>query len=394
MPARFSYVATIVLLVMLATAFVSVPRAEAGSFSYPYVYKSPRTLAMGGANVAIGGRFDSVFHNPAGLARMPENNWEVNVLDLNVSINDNAINFAEDLGDAFDTEDLNGDGDSDDDQLTAVNEVLKYYRGKNIHLSASNLSSVANNFGDYSFGIGGLASAKMDAIPHQGFGSDGLLEVDTYIQTGVIVGVGTKPTSDLHAGVALKFLNREGVNHSFTAREIIENDEDLGDYIQDELSESVSTVGIDAGVIYVFPQDNDSVIKRSLGLSLMDIGDTDFGAAGKVPMTVNLGMAATRDLPIFESLTVGLDYIDLFNSYEEDADLGKRIRTGGELLLIDSWIFSAALRAGLYQGYPSYGAELRLTVVKITYTSYSEEIGAYAGQDRDRRQMLSLNIGW
>ena len=387
MPARFSHVAMIALLVMLATAFVSVPIAEAGSFNYPYIYKSPRTLAMGGANVAIGGRFDSVFNNPAGLARMPENNWEANLLNLNLSINDNAINFGEDLGDAFDIED-------DAEQLTAVNNVLKDYRGKNMHLSASNLSSVANNFGDYSLGIGGLLSAKVDAIPHQGFGSDGLLEVDTYIQTGVIVGVGTKPLSNLHAGVALKFLNREGVNHSFTAREITENDENLDDYIQDELSESGSTVGLDAGVIYVFPRDRDSIFKRSLGLSLMDIGDTDFGAAGKVPMTVNLGMAATGDIPVFESLTVGLDYIDLFNSYEEDDDLGKRVRTGGELLLTDSWIFSAALRAGLYQGYPSYGAELRLTVVRVTYTSYSEEIGAYAGQDRDRRHMFALNIGW
>ncbi len=55
---RGSLTAAILLMVMLATASVFAPRARAGSLEYPYIYKSSRTLAMGGANVAIGGRFD------------------------------------------------------------------------------------------------------------------------------------------------------------------------------------------------------------------------------------------------------------------------------------------------------------------------------------------------
>ena len=392
MPARFSIVATTILMVMLATASVSAPRAWAGSLEYPYVYKSSRILAMGGANVAIGGRFDSVFHNPAGLSRMPEKNWEVNILDLNVDYKSNAIDFSEDISDAFNTGDLNNDGDTVDDQLKAVNDVLQDYRGEYIHFNAANLSSVVNNYGDYSLGIGGLVSAKVDAIAHQGFGLDGLLEVDAHTQTGVIVAVGTEPLSNLHAGIAVKFLNREAVTRYFTAKEITENEDNLGDFIKDEHSEKGSTVGLDAGLIYAFWQD--SIIRPSLGISVMDIGDTDFDAAGKVPMTVNIGMAATGDLLVFESLTVGLDYVDLFNNYEEDDDWGKRVRFGGELLLTDSRRFSAALRAGLYQGYPSYGAELRFFAVRVTYTSYAEELGAYAGQDMGRRHMLALNIDW
>ena len=347
---------------------------------------------MGGANVAIGGGFGSVFHNPAGLSLMPENNWEVNILNINVDYNDDAIDFAGDMGDAFDTGDLNNDGDTDDDQLKAVNDVLKDYRGKNIHFNASALSSVANNYGDYSFGVGGLASMKVDAVPHQGFGSEGLLEVDAIVQTGVIVSMGTEPLSNLHAGVAVKFLNREAINHFFTAQEIIENEDNLEDYIQDELSENGSTVGLDAGVIYAFWPD--SIIRPSLGLSVMDIGDTDFDAAGEVPMTVNLGIAATGDLLVFESLTVGLDYVDLFNNYKEDDDWGKRVRMGGELILVDNGRSSVALRAGIYQGYPTGGVEIKYSTVRVTYTSYAEELGAYAGQGMDRRHMLALNIGW
>ncbi len=392
MLSRIPCATIIILMAILASAFVSVPGAGAGSLEYPYIYKSARTLGMGGANVAIGGRFDSVFHNPAGLSLMPEKNWEVNILDLNVDYNDDAIDFAGDMSDAFDTGDLNNDGDSDDDQLIAVNDVLKDYRGKNIHFNAAALSSVAYNYGAYSLGVGGLVSQKVDAVPHQGFGLEGLLEVNAHLQTGVIVAVGSEPLSDLHAGVAVKFLNREAVNHFFTAKELTENEDNLEDYIKDELSENGSAVGFDAGLIYAFWQDR--IIRPSLGLSVMDIGDTDLDAAGEVPMTVNIGIAATGDLLVFESLTVGLDYVDLLDNYEEDNDWGKRVRIGGELLLTDSSIFSALLRAGLYQGYPTGGFELRYSVVRIIYTSYAEELGAYAGQDMDRRHMLALNIGW
>jgi hypothetical protein len=296
------------------------------------------------------------------------------------------------MNDAFDAEDQNNDGDTDDDRLMAVNRVLRDYRGENIHIDAANLSSVAYNYGKASFGIGGLASAKLDAVPHQGFGSEGLLEVDAYIQGGAIVGVAAEPLNDLHAGVSVKFLERGTVDHYFTAKEITENEDNLGEYIKDELSEKGTAVGFDAGMICSFFQN--SIIRPSMGFSVMDIGDTDFGDAGVVPMTVNLGIAATGNLLVFETLTVGLDYVDLLNNYEEDDDWGKRVRFGGELIMIDNALLTAALRAGLYQGYSTYGVEIMLSVLKVSYTSYAEELGAYAGQDMDRRHMIALNIGW
>jgi len=53
-----------------------------------------------------------------------------------------------------------------------------------------------------------------------------------------------------------------------------------------------------------------------------------------------------------------------------------------------------ALRTGLYQGYYTAGADLRLTIVKLMFTTYAEEVGAYAGQDEDRRYLLSVGFGW
>ncbi len=33
-------------------------------------------------------------------------------------------------------------------------------------------------------------------------------------------------------------------------------------------------------------------------------------------------------------------------------------------------------------------------LLEIDYAHYEEEIGAYAGQDKDERDMVSIKIGW
>jgi len=53
-----------------------------------------------------------------------------------------------------------------------------------------------------------------------------------------------------------------------------------------------------------------------------------------------------------------------------------------------------AVRAGLNQGYLSAGATLDLWVLRFDFATYSEEIGAYAGQREDRRYVAQITVGW
>jgi len=359
---------------------------------YPYLYKSPRAMGMGGAYVAIGGRTDTLFYNPAGLSTMPEKNWEVNLLGISAEVGKNVMDFVKDMGDAFDTGDLDGDGDEGDDQLRAVNDVLAKYRGKNLHLGIADWSSLGRNQGSWAFAVGGVGTLRLDAMTHQGFGPEGFLEINADATGGGLLGFSFRLMEDLYGGVGIKALHRESLVHSFTARELVEKQDSLEDYITEELRKSGDAVGFDVGLIYKFAQD--FFLKPRVGLSVMNIGDLKFGDAGKIPMTVNLGVAINPDIPVFDSLVVGLDYVDLFNNYEEDKDIGKRLRLGGELYLIDRKLLSLGLRAGLYQGYPTFGADLRLLLFTVSYVTYAEEVGAYAGQDEDRRHLVFLNIGW
>lgn len=369
--------------------------AEPTIKQYPYIYKSVRAMGMGGAFTAVGGTTDSVFYNPATLTNMP--GFKLDILTPTIGIGSNVIDFINDMADAFDVGDINGDGDTSDDRLKYVNNVLAKYRGDNMHLNIYNWTGVGVHIKKVAVAVGGLASVRMDAVAHQGFGSNGFLEVNADFIGGVAGGVGYQVNEDLSVGVGLKVLHREALIHNFTAREIADNQDRIGDYIKDDLRKSGAGVGIDAGVMFNLDKyvRYGNQLKPAVGVVLQNIGDLNFKDAGKIPMTFNIGFSINPTIPkINRKVIFAFDYVDLFNNYKEDKDIGKRIRVGGELNILNSRIASSNIRAGLYQGYPTFGFDARLFLTTLSYTTYAEEIGAYAGQLKDRRHLLMIGSTW
>ena len=376
----------LLLGVLLLLSPLDVAAQQLTTREYPYLYKSTRAMGMGGAYTAVGGTIDSIFYNPAGLSAMPKDQgWEFDLLNVSAELGKNTRNFYDDIKDALDT-------GTDDEKLRASNEVLAQYRGKNLHARVSDFTAIGKRFEKISFGLGYLGTGRVDAMAHQGFGPEGVLEVNADVTYGAIGALSFAFTDNLNMGLAVKSLKRESLVHSFTAREIVEKQDVFGDYINDELRKSGSAVGFDAGLTWKFAQE--SWFRPSVGLSVLNIGDLDFGVAGSVPMTVNAGIALNPKIPFFRALIIGADYVDVLNNYSEDKDFMKRLRIGGEFQLFDKLLAGLKVRAGLYQGNPTFGLDLRLMFIDLQYTAYSEEIGAYAGQEKDRRQLVTLNIGW
>jgi hypothetical protein len=350
-------------------------------------------MGMGGAYIAVGGRTDSLFYNPAGLINIPrDKGWEVNLVNVSVDYSKNVKNFLNDMKDALDAPDTNGDGSASDEQTRAVNDVLANYRGENLHLQVADFTSIGNRYDRWAFGIGGIGSVRINAIPHEGLGSAGLLAVDADAIYGGIGGFSVGLTQNLFAGVSTKYLHRESLNHIFTSRELVEHQNDLGDYIKNDLRQNGDALGFDAGLLWKISKN--SKLKPSLGVSVMNIGDLDFGRAGKIPQTVNVGFAINPTITTFRSLTVAVDYIDVLNNFKQDKDMAKRLRCGAELQLFDIWSSEMTLRAGMYEGAPTLGADLRLLIFMFSYSLYTEELGAYPGQDKNKRQLFTVNIGW
>ncbi len=368
------------------------------TYEYPYIFKDPRTIGMGGATVAVGGYSNSIFYNPAGISNIPiTEGFAVNLLDINISTNKNAKDFLNDLLDALDTGDLDNDGDDGDDKLKAVNEVLKAYYGKNIHFYGNDYSSISRKFSKLAFSIGFLVSIKADGQTHQGFGSEGVLELDYNSMAGIIAGLSYDfLDGSLSVGLSGKYIYRNALVHSFTARELVEHENNLDTYITDELAVSKTAFGFDFGMIYrlneIIPKGK--LLRPSIGVSVLNIGDLDFEEAGKIPMSVNLGIAINPDVPIINNWVIALDYVDALKNFEQDEDNIKRLRVGTEIKLWDNKITDFSIRTGLYQGYLSAGVDFRFTILRLGFTTYAEEVGAYAGQDEDRRYVLTASITW
>jgi len=391
MTVRMNIVYMLVLSALLSLGPAFAVAQEPTSLEYPYLYKSTRAMGMGGAYTAVGGRVDTLFYNPAGLSNIPQDKgWEVNLLNISAEESKNVQSFADDMRDALNS--TNDNGSSSVDQLQAVNKVLDNYRGQELHARVADFTSIGKNYDRFAFGVGALASGQVDAIPHQGMGSDGLLEVDANATYGGIGGFSYGMTQNLTAGLTIKALHRESLIHDFTAEELVDNQNNLSDYIKHSLMRTGDAIGFDAGLIWKFaPQ---SSIKPSFGLSVLNIGGLDFGAAGTIPQTVNIGVAINPTISEFRSLTVAMDYVDVLNNFTQDKDMAKRLRYGAELQLFDVWPAEMALRAGMYEGYPTLGVDLRLLIFMFSYSMYTEEIGAYAGQDKNKRQLLTVDIGW
>ena len=372
---------------LLTTLFATTSALHATTFEYPSLYKDPRVMGMGGANVAVGGEASALFSNPAGLSTMDSREGlEVDLLNINLAFSENTLDLIDDLDAAT----------TDTQTLTA----LETYQGSNNHLTLNDYSSLSYKGQSIAWSVGVLAGTQFNFQTHALGSTSGLLDVNGYVLTGLVTGLSYDFSKDIHIGAGAKVLQGKSMSASLTLSEVLNlsNNNDASTYLEDTYMSDFDTTTFDVGLIY----DMDKIIPfgnywhPSLGLSVLDIGDTALGNYGTIPMTVNLGLSLKPNFPLLSDWVIALDYVDLLDAYDDtyDADMAKRIRFGVKAsLLNNSWIKLAG-SAGMYNAAATYGFEVRLSLLTLSYSSYAEAIGAYADQNLDRRHNLSIAIGW
>ena len=124
------------------------------------LYKDPRIMGMGGANVAVGGYSTSVFSNPAGLAQIKKDHGiVVDILGLGVSLSGDSIMEVVDDLDAAET---------DADNLA----LIKNHSGKNFHAGFDNYTAISMNTDIFAWSIGILGAADINLMLHGNGGKD------------------------------------------------------------------------------------------------------------------------------------------------------------------------------------------------------------------------------
>ena len=386
------------IVLSLLTGATTSLMALGGEFAY--LYKDPRIMGMGGVNVAVGGYSTSLFSNPAGLASIKKSDgFVVDVLSIGVDATSKIKDFAQDVNDA-------------DDNHKA--EAVAKYNGQHFHVGVNNYSAVSKNSEQFAWSVGLLTAVDINLAPHSnGSSSGGILTTSSRGYGGIVLGAAKEYSTEfgrVDVGVGAKFIMQKSYEGSLLVSDLTGN-QDIGTTLQNKFEKDSSGFGLDLGVNY-HPFEN-SIFHPTFGASMLNIGSMGMDDQyGQQPLTVNLGAAIHPEVSFLSSLVVGVDYVDLFNanqvrtySYNSnneaiaytdntDSDFMKRLRLGVGAGLIDTTYFTANLNLGMYQSSYTAGLDMALTVVKLNFATYEEEVGTGSVSIPDRRYMAQIGIGW
>ena len=204
---------------------------------------------------------------------------------------------------------------------------------------------------------------------------------------GMTIAFSTVFSDSLSAGIGLKRMTRTG-------GEVVLDTQQINDYVNGvtdtadilELFDDTGVgYGVDVSFLYKTPGDSSSIAT----LVWKDVGTTSFlktagdqnPVAIKDNLTLGLGYVMNRT---GLDIKTGFEYRHILTSSEP---IGKKLHAGIEvsLPLID-------LRAGMSQGYSTFGAGLDLWIMRLEVAKFTEEYGEYPGQTPEERLQLSLTM--
>ncbi len=335
-----------------------------------FIRESIRARGMGNAFTAAANDEMLLFYNPAALRSVYYNMYEV--VGFNTTTNENTINLGKSSSSFSTIGSLAG---------------KKIYNEANLGL----LSHVNSRFGWSLFSNGLLdIQVRNPIIPY--------LETKAYVQTGLAGGMAWSFLDyQLDLGLGVKLVQRSGIDtklHIFDEA-IIEFTEDQKTTKLQKKFVSKAAFAPDAGVIYHF--DSYHNMEPKVAFSLQNIGGLDFEGAGKVPMTMNIGVSTESEFNGFDMI-LAADYRDLADSQEmiskgnimTERNIKIGVEFGWKKLFNGHHLIS--LRAGRNGPYNSVGWSMNLFGFKVDFAKYSEEIGGYAGELEDKRTSLQVSL--
>ena len=335
-----------------------------------FVRESIRARGMGNAFTAAANDEMLLFYNPAALRSVYYNIYQI--AGFNTTFNENITKL----------------GNSSSSYST-----LGSLAGKNIHneIDIGFLSHVNSRFG-WSLFTNSFVDIQVrnPIIPY--------LKTKAYGQTGLAGGMAWSFLDfQLDLGLGVKLVKRSGIDtklHIFDEG-IIEFTEDQKTTKLEKKFASKSALAPDAGVIYHF--DSYHNMEPKVAFSLQNIGGLDFEGAGKVPMTMNIGVSTESEFNGFDMI-LAADYRDLADSQgmiskgnimtERNIKIG--VEFGWQKLFNGHHLIS--IRAGRNGPYNSVGWSMNLFGFKVDFAKYSEEVGGYAGELEDKRTSLQVSL--
>ncbi len=354
------------------------------------IYEDPWDLAAGGASLTRATQVGLLFSNPALLAWGGGfHRWlgtEFSLFTNRESVDTVREVLAGQKSDAASSENGATDGGSASDQTSSdeTSEFLDKVFEAPIHFGATSTLSWITRAG----GIAVFNRVEPDIRARQ-YGTNGLPEVRFQAESwhGAIAG-GALPTPWrwLSVGAATKWLyaSEPEIGIELTDQEGIASLQGAG--ALEKLTTHSTGFGLDAGISMLF---QGRWIDFSLAAKADDIGGTKLTGGDDPPQIQQINSVGTG-LTFHtgaDALHFSLDWRDVSSATHEP--MFKKVRAGTKLM-IRKWV---GIATGVHHGYPTFGAEVDLLLVRLTATSWTREFSNTPGGDPRRLLLISLAAG-
>lgn len=345
---------------LIITLFLTLSLQTQAAEYFEY-NESIKSQGMGGVQLLFNKPAEVLHHNPAGLAFAEGFNLQV----IGFRLGANGLDLVNSLS-GLDT--------NNSSSLSSIT-------GKPIWING--LGSLT--FTMPHFGIGAYKNFTLSTVLNNPAFPN--MSTTLYDDSAYIVGFGSTLTQNFSWGMNLKRMTRAGGSKEISIGTIVDavGSNDMSG-ITNQFEGSGVGYGIDTSMMFQFS----SPIQPMLVVSWKDIGSTSFKnvstktteAPNHIDDNLSVGLGTLIDLPGLD-VSTGIEYRNAM----QKGPLGKKLHLGTEISLP---IFD--LRAGLNQGYMTYGLGMNFFVFNIDLSYYTKELGEYPGQTPQNRIQFGFNM--
>ncbi len=332
-----------------------------------------RPLGMGNAFVAVADDYNTLFYNPAGIARLKS--WDGELINPFVDASSGFNGVYQDST------------SSSNSGVSGVLDLIEKNAGESFHVGLGLAPHLI--FPKFGFALG-LEPLDTSVVFHR--------DISVDVQSGsrfiVPFTFGKNFLDDrLSVGLTVKARAQAGVDREFSIDDI-EALQNGGTDSQDKKLNDYATTGYGLGADIGMLFTPTKTMEPTLGISVTDLGGTSFkevaagtdgvGVPSPILPSVNVGFSMK---PVMINKLYILTAVDM-HSINQPFSFSKKFNAGAEL----GYGSIIKIQAGLYQGYFTGGFQFDVGLVNLRLVTYSEELGDNAGFKEDRRYAIQLKL--